>query len=189
MSSYVVQNLGSELMPAVRKPARSERRGFGRLRQFRSGRWKASYTGPDGKRYEAANTFAARVDAEAWLTDRRREIDRELWSPPAGPEQQQTARRQRRAATEQFKPYAERWIKTRMVRGRPLKPRTVEHYEKILKDHIYPTFASKPVRDISMEAVDRWYAKTLVDPSDDACSRLQPAQDDSGNGKDTRPDY
>ncbi|MGA9870705.1 MAG: site-specific integrase, partial [Rhodococcus sp. (in: high G+C Gram-positive bacteria)] len=57
-------------------------RGFGRLRQFRSGRWKASYTGPDGRLYDAPATFAAKIDAEAWLVDRRREIDRELWSPP-----------------------------------------------------------------------------------------------------------
>lgn len=150
-------------MPAAKKPSRSERRSFGRLRQFRSGRWKASYTGPDKKLYEAEHTFGAKVDAEAWLTDRRREIDRELWSPPASPEQQRAAKRQRRAATEQFKPYAERWVKTRLVRGRPLRPRTVEHYEKVLNDHIYPTFGKKAVRDITMEAVDRWYAKTLVD--------------------------
>jgi len=158
----VVQSDG-ELMPATKKPPRSERRSFGRLRQFRSGRWKASYTGPDGKLYEAEHTFAAKIDAEAWLTDRRREIDRDLWSPPASPEQQKAAKRQRRAAAEQFKPYAEKWVKTRMVRGRPLKPRTVEHYEKILKDHIYPTFGTKPIRDIGIEAVDRWYAKTLPD--------------------------
>ena len=31
------------------------------------GRWKASYTGPDGQFYEAPKTFAAKVDAEAWV--------------------------------------------------------------------------------------------------------------------------
>ena len=65
---------------APAKP-RSTRRGFGRLRQFRSGRWKASYTGPDGRLYEAPHTFEAKIDAEGWLTDRRREIDRELLVP------------------------------------------------------------------------------------------------------------
>lgn len=146
------------------KPApRSTRRSFGRLRQFRSGRWKASYTGPDGRVYEAPHTFAAKVDAEAWLTDRRREIDRELWSPPADAEQKRTAARTKKAAAEKFKDYAERWVQTRTVRGRPLKPRTVEHYEAMLEDHIYPTFGAKPVRDITMESVDRWYAKTLKD--------------------------
>lgn len=136
-------------MPAAKKQGR---RSFGRVRQFRSGRWKASYTGPDKKLYEAERTFGAKVDAEAWLIDRRREIDREPWSPPASSAQQKAAKRQRRAATEQFKPYAQRWLKTRVVRGRPLKPRTIEHYEKILDTHIYPAFGAKPVRDITMEA-------------------------------------
>jgi integrase len=144
-------------------PTAKPRRSFGRLRQFRSGRWKASYTGPDQKLYEAPHTFKARDDAEAWLTDRRREIDRELWSAPVTAEQQKAAKRQRKTAAEQFKPYAQRWLKTRTVRGRPLKPRTVEHYEKLLEGSIYPTFGAKPVRDITMQSVDRWYAKTLAD--------------------------
>ncbi|CAN5209275.1 site-specific integrase [soil metagenome] len=142
---------------------RSERRSFGRLRQFRSGRWKASYTGPDKKLYEAPHTFDAKIDAEAWLTDRRREIDRELWSPPATGEQRKVAARQQKAAAVRFDDYARRWIETRTVKGRPLKPRTVEHYTNMLDDYLVPTFGKKAVRDITMEAVDRWYAKTLKD--------------------------
>ncbi|WP_239656763.1 tyrosine-type recombinase/integrase [Mycobacterium riyadhense] len=144
-------------------PPRSTRRSFGRLRQFRSGRWKASYTGPDGSLYEAPHTFAAKIDAEAWLTDRRREIDRELWSPPATGEQKRTATQRKRAAAEKFEDYAARWLATRMVKGRPLRPRTIAHYQKLLDDHIKPTFGKKPIRDISMPSVDRWYAQTLPD--------------------------
>jgi integrase len=147
---------------ARQKPPRSTRRSFGRLRQFRSGRWKASCTGPDGRLYAAPHTFGAKVDAEAWLTDRRREIDRDLWSPPADDEQK-TAARQKKAAAEKFNDYAERWLTTRTVKGRPLRPRTVAHYKQLLADHIYPTFESKAVRDIKMENVDHWYARTLTD--------------------------
>ncbi len=136
------------------------RRGFGRIRQCQpSGRYQASYIGPDDQLHKAPETFDAREDAEGWLADRRREIDRELWSPPATAEQK-VAKRKREL---RFREYAEGWLESRMIRGRPLKPRTREHYEKLLKDHIYPTFGSKPVRDISMTAVDRWYAKTLPD--------------------------
>ena len=149
---------------ARKKPEpRSVRRSFGRLRQFRSGRWKASYTGPDGKLYEAPQTFGAKVDAEAWLTDRRREIDRELWSPPSTAEQKKAAASRKKAAAERFDDYARRWLETRTVKGRPLKPRTVDHYQAMLDDHLLPTFGNKAVRDITMEAVDRWYAKTLTD--------------------------
>mgnify|MGYP002136361791 CR=1 FL=1 len=151
-------------MPPRKKPVpRSERRSFGRLRQFRSGRWKASYTGPDGKLYEAPATFADKIDAQAWLTDRRREIDRDLWSPPSTVEQKKAAAVRKKAAAERFDDYSERWLKTRTVKGRPLKPRTVDHYQQILDDHLIPAFGRKAVRDITMESVDRWYAKTLAD--------------------------
>lgn len=149
---------------AAKKPKpRAERRSFGRLRQFRSGRWKASYTGPDGKLYEAPHTFDAKIDAEAWLTDRRREIDRELWLPPTSEEQRRQSAAAKKAAAETFGDYAKRWLATRTVRGRELKPRTVEHYEDLLERHIYPTFKNKPIRDITIEQVDRWYATTLTD--------------------------
>lgn len=132
-----------------------QRRGFGRIRRFNSGRWQASYTGPDGRVYIAPHTFAAKIDAEGWLTDRRREIDRELWSPPATAEQKQS----KRAVEIKFGDYASKWVETRTVKGRPLRPRTREHYEQLLAAHIYPTFKSKPVRDITMASVDRWYAR------------------------------
>lgn len=138
---------------------RSTRRKFGRLRQFRSGRWKASYTGPDGILYEAPHTFAYQEDAGAWLTDRRREIDRDLWSPPGTEEQ----KRAKKAAVITFKDYATNWLDTRTVRGRALRPRTRDHYDKLLEANVYPTFGSKPIASITMDAVDKWYAKTLVD--------------------------
>ncbi|ORB68949.1 tyrosine-type recombinase/integrase [Mycolicibacterium tusciae] len=134
-------------------PRSTTRRGFGRLRQFRSGRWKASYTGPDGLLYEAPNTFALKLDAEAWLTDRRREIDRELWSPP---DKDDKPRRQRHVT---LADYAQRWLETRTVKGRPLRPRTRAHYESLLSKQILPTFGPKPLPSITMEMVDRWYAK------------------------------
>jgi len=147
-------------MAKKQKDPRSERRGFGRLRQFRSGRWKASYT-HDGELYEAPNTFSARIDAEAWLTDRRREIDNDLWLPPPAADQRKKAAAAKKAAAVKFGDYAKQWLATRTVRGRELRPRTREHYEKLLENHIYPTFKNKPLRDITIAAVDKWYATTL----------------------------
>jgi integrase len=131
----------------------NSRRSFGRLRQFRSGRWKASYTGPDGNLYEAPTTFALKQDGEAWLTDRRREIDRELWSPSSGQDERPNA---------VFADYAGEWVKRRTVKGRPLKGRTAEHYSKLLRDHIIPTFGRLTVRSITPEAVRKWYATCAV---------------------------
>lgn len=135
-----------------------QRRKFGRIRQVKpSNRYQAAYT-YEGRLYKAERTFAAREDAEGWLTDRRREIDRELWSPPATAEQKKTAK-QRKAAEVKFGDYAEKWLETRTVKGRPLRSRTRDQYEDLLAAHIYPTFKNKAVRDITMESVDRWYAK------------------------------
>ncbi|MDG4665138.1 site-specific integrase [Mycobacterium sp. 236(2023)] len=133
-----------------------QRRSFGRIRKCQpSGRYQASYVGPDDRLHKAPETFAAKVDAEGWLTDRRREIDRELWSPPATQEQKRT----KKAAEVRFEDYAKSWVTKRTVKGRPLRPRTVEHYGTLLRDHINPTFGKKAMRDISMESVDRWHDK------------------------------
>lgn len=127
---------------------RRQRRKFGRIRQFNSGRWQASYTGPDANVYIAPSTFDAKVDAEAWLSDRRREIDRELWSPSSGQEERPSA---------PFGDYAEAWIAQRGI-----KDRTREHYRKLLDNHILTTFADVELRDITPAAVRHWYATTAV---------------------------
>lgn len=136
-----------------------QRRSFGRLRKLPSGRYQAAYTGPDDRVYSAPSTFAAKVDAEAWLTDRRREIDRELWSPPATAGQAKA----KKSAKVTFGDYSETWLANRMVKGGPLKPRTREHYRKLLDQQILPTFKAMAVRDIGQEDVDSWYACTAVD--------------------------
>jgi integrase len=141
------------------EPVSRERRSFGRLRKLPSGRYQAAYIGPDEQLHTASETFAAKLDAEAWLTDRRREIDRELWSPPGTSEQKKAKRK----ADLTFADYSEKWLRTRTTRGRALRPRTTEAYQNILRDHLLPTFGKKAVRSISMESVDRWYAHTAVD--------------------------
>lgn len=103
--------------------------------------------------YEAPTTFALKQDGEAWLTDRRREIDRNLWSPSSGQDDRPNA---------VFADYAEEWLKRRTVKGRPLKDRTIEHYEALLEDHINPTFGRVTVRSINPDAVRKWYATCAV---------------------------
>jgi hypothetical protein len=54
---------------------RPKRRGFGRIRQERSGRFSAAYVGPDTKLHRAPRTYATESDAEGWLAIERRKID------------------------------------------------------------------------------------------------------------------
>lgn len=129
-------------MPGI---AGKEQRGFGRLRKFRSGRWSAAYTGPDGRLYKAPSTFSAKIDAEAWLTDRRREIDRELWSPPVD-----AVPAKARKVT--FQTYADDWLKHREI-----KPRTRELYRGLLDDYLIPEFGAVPLASITADDVRTWY--------------------------------
>ena len=62
----------------------SKRRGWGTVKRRtpKSGRYRASYIGPDGKRYAADHTYAAKVDADAWLSSERALITAGVWTPP-----------------------------------------------------------------------------------------------------------
>jgi hypothetical protein len=55
------------------------KRRFGRVRQLPSGRWQARYQGPDGIDRAAPETFAAKTDAEVWLTLKEAEIFQGDW--------------------------------------------------------------------------------------------------------------
>ena len=133
--------------------ARRDKRSFATIRRLPSGRHQVRYTGPDGIRRNAPSTFAARVDAEAYIVTKRREIDRQVWD-----------------ATDDDKPepitfgaYAAGWLEGRQVAGRPIKARTKEHYTAILDDHLLDTFGTRQLAAIKPKDVRDWYAKTLVD--------------------------
>lgn len=99
----------------------ASKRSFGNIRQLPSGRYQVRYC-VDGSYVTAPKTFAGRIDAEAHLTDRRREIDAKLWNPA-------TAAKPERVT---FGAYAASWLANRQVAGRPIKARTREHYQQIL---------------------------------------------------------
>lgn len=154
MACYVVHMLRSEPTPERRHgPEKgSKRRGFGRLRQERSGRWAAGYTGPDGRLYRAPATFEDEDAARGWLNNERKLIDLDDWMPP----EQRVQRRKR--ATTTLDDFSATWLAVRTVKGRPLKPRTREHYRQLLDRQILPTFGRLPVASITSDAIDDWYA-------------------------------
>lgn len=132
---------------------KKDKRAFGNIRTLPSGRYQVRYTGPDGSYITAPKTFAARIDAEAWLTDRRREIDAKLWNANAAAPVERIT----------FGAYAAGWLAGRQVAGRPIKARTREHYNAILDDHLLDTFGTRQVAAITPKDVRAWYAKTLAD--------------------------
>lgn len=58
--------------------ARSRRR-FGNIRRLPSGRWQASYVGPDGVRRAAPSTFGTKTDASVWLSATETDLSRGEW--------------------------------------------------------------------------------------------------------------
>jgi len=128
---------------------------FGSVDQLPSGRYRAQYYGPDGRRHKAPTTFLSKQDARGWLSLRQAEIISAAWMPPAAgelPKPKQT-----------FNEYAEQWLATRQVAGRPLKARSREHYQKLLDEHLADTFGALPLTSITGDDVRDWYAKTLTD--------------------------
>lgn len=128
---------------------KAHRRSFGAVRKLPSGRYQARYTGPDGQKYPARRedgsplTFSTRGDADSWLSIKQSEIVRKEWLPPAEP----------KAPAVALRVYADAWLTSR-----DLEDRTREHYEQLLRDHVYPRFGNVPVPEIGAAAVRTWHA-------------------------------
>lgn len=123
------------------------RRGWGALRVQRSGRIQASYIGPDMVRHLAPQTFTARVDAETWLAEERRLLDRGIWSPPA-------TRGADAPPPLTFAMYAAQWLA-----DRDLKPRTREHYRALLDRHLLPELGTYDLEAVTPLVVRAWWAR------------------------------
>src|SRR6516165_10001697 len=109
------------------------------------------FTTPTGARTPAPSTFAARIDAEGWLHQRRLDVEAGCWRPV------------RKPAPTSFGEYSSTWLAGRHVAGRPIKTRTREHYAAILDAHLLPVFGSKPLGSITPADVREWHSTTLVD--------------------------
>lgn len=138
------------MVPAnVQGPAMS-RRSWGKNRKLPSGRWQASYVGPDGVRQTAPNTFETKDDSVAWLVSERRLIDREDWTPPANRLQRESVRDSRT-----LRAYAAEWLDAKST----LKPRTRNHYESLLRLHILPTLGEVELVELTTVSIRTWHAR------------------------------
>ena len=98
-------------------PRRKGRRTFGKVLRLPSGRYRASYLSPDGKRRAGESTFDTVADANAWLSTIQADIVKGSWRPPE-PSRETTGA------------YAARWLALGVGRdGKQLSPTTVELYD------------------------------------------------------------
>jgi integrase len=124
-------------------------RGWGWLRRRASGRWQASYIGPDLARHYAPSTYSARMDGEAWLAAERRLIELDQWTSPKIRSAAQTCRGISVAD------YLHNWIAQRANIG----DGTRYAYQNNLRVHIAPKpLGALPLSALTPEAVRSWYA-------------------------------
>jgi integrase len=109
------------------------------VRQLPSGRYQASYW-HDSDRHSAPDTFAAKTEAEAWLSAKETGIKRGQWLNP-------------RAGKVPFGDYTARWLEQQ---GH-LRPRTRELYAYLLRDYLRPTFGERPLSRITVSEVTAWH--------------------------------
>lgn len=126
------------------------RQDFGNVRTLPSGKFQARWT-RGGKTFTATKddgttTFPTKLAARRWLNSHAEKIRAGTW-PPAAPA----------AAGVTLADYAGPWLA-----GRDLKPRTREHYARLLDTLILPSLGALPLSEITPAAVRAWHAATSV---------------------------
>ncbi|MEU4739083.1 tyrosine-type recombinase/integrase [Actinosynnema sp. NPDC023658] len=121
------------------------RRRFGWVRKLPSGRFQASYLGPDGQRHNAPDTFATERDADRWLVQVESVIMRQEWMNP-------------NRAKVSLQEYAERWIAERPG----LRPRTIHLYEWLLTKYVTPHLGAVQLGQLDTPMIRQWRARLLA---------------------------
>jgi len=121
-------------------------RGSGSIRQLASGRWQARFRGPDGTMRAAGLTFGDKDAADAYLEMQEARVKAGVWEPPVP-----------KSKSDEYtgtliKPYAQAWLDNHDVR-----PRTREHYQKLLDRLIFPVFGKQRLADVTPSAVRTWW--------------------------------
>ena len=93
-------------------------------------RYEVRMRGTDG--HERSRTFRTRRDAERYERDQRSALDRGDWIDPRG-------------ALITFAEFAQKWLGQRS----DLRPRTVEIYASMLRNHLFAIRADAPQENLS----------------------------------------
>lgn len=150
-------------------------RRWGQIEYLPSGVYRARYTGPDKKRYDAGELFPEKITAEAWLEAQRLAIRDGRWTAESA-----EAQREHRSVT--LGEYASRWMDVRRNRrGEPLRARTRAEYERMLrlpnpskpgdKGGPLAPLAVLPLRSLTADKVTRWYQEQIATGSQTQTAR------------------
>ncbi len=116
---------------------RARTSGFGHVEKLDSGRWRARYTGPDGRR--RSSTFGTKTDARRWLATAQTDLVRRAWKAPEG------GRRTLGAYATDYLARAD------------LRESTRQLYEGVWRLHLKKTWSSVAVGDVTPQQVRLWH--------------------------------
>lgn len=118
----------------------------GTVRKLPSGKWQARTKRQDGRGYEALGTFTRKIDAEKALAAATTDQARGAYVAPS-------------AGRVLFESYARAWLQSP---PRPLRPKTIEGYDIVLRLHLAPTFGQTELSRITPESVRAWYGALVA---------------------------
>jgi hypothetical protein len=76
-----------------------------------------------------------------------------------------------RAGAQPLSDYAEQWLATRIVKGRPLADSTMTSYRGLLMRNILPVLGAVSLRSLKKEQVRAWYGQVAADASRDQAAK------------------
>jgi integrase len=119
------------------------RNSWGNVRKLPSGKFQARYC-IDYVWHSAPATFRTKKEADSFLAGVRADLDRGVWLDPG-------------AGKVSVADYSVRWLRERPQ----LRPRTVELYEGLLRNHINPALGATQMNQLSSARVREWRATML----------------------------
>ena len=119
------------------------RNSWGSVRKLPSGKFQARYC-IDYVWHTAPATFRTKKEADSFLAGMRADLDRGVWLDPG-------------AGKVSLADYSARWIRERPQ----LRPRTVELYEGLLRNHINPALGATQLNQLTSARVREWRATML----------------------------
>lgn len=122
------------------------RRTFGSVRKLPSGKYQASYLSPAGLRVTAPLTFNGKLQADAWLSEIRTDLNRGKWKDP-------------NKGSMTLSEYAKKYLAQSENR---LAPRTFQDYSNLINQRILANYGeiylgNLELRQISPLLIKQWH--------------------------------
>lgn len=139
------------------------RKSWGAIRKLPSGRFQASYIGPDARRHNAPDTFKTKTQAGVWLASKRTGIQEGTWLADDAPASV--------IGSTNFKEYALQHIMLQTnSKGELLRESTKALYRRTLSTNL-KSFLEVDLESITKAQVDEWYAKMVSTGKKTAASK------------------